>query len=142
MSIISLPDRLFEILGENARPAPLRWLAREAQAPEGAVLAALKADDRFLGLPEGLWTTRRFGATVAGLIAMRLKDQVFGPRDLRITLGVGRKEVIPLLDWLQAKRWVERVEGGCRWIGPDDPTPAPEEISEEMPESPLQEQGE
>lgn len=133
MAIISLPDRLFEILGENARPAPVRWLAREAQAPEGAVLAALKADERFLGLPEGLWTTRRFGATVAGLIALRLKDQIFGPRDLRITLGVGRKEVIPLLDWLQAKKWVERVEGGCRWIGPDNPLDGSEEASEQAP---------
>lgn len=119
MAVISLADRIEETLIQNGRPAPLRWLAREVQAPEGAVHNALKLDDRFLGLPDGLWTTRDYGNLVASIVLERLGDRIFGPRDLRIDLGIARKEVMPLLDWLKAKRWVEKVEEGYQWIGPD-----------------------
>lgn len=116
--MISLPDHLEEILTKNQRPAPVRWLAREAQAPEGAVHAALKKDERFLGLPDGLWTTRSYGGQIAGRIAEAYAGRVFGPRDLRTALGIDRREVMPLLDWLQAKKWVVKAEGGFEWIGP------------------------
>lgn len=119
MAVISLADRIEEVLVQNGRPAPLRWLAREVQAPEGAVHNALKLDDRFLGLPDGLWTTRDYGNLVASIVLERLGDRIFGPRDLRIDLGIARKEVMPLLDWLKAKRWVEKIEEGYQWIGPD-----------------------
>lgn len=119
MAVISLADRIEEVLVQNGRPAPLRWLSREVQAPEGAVHNALKLDDRFLGLPDGLWTTRNYGHLVAAIVLERLGGRIFGPRDLRIDLGIARKEVMPLLDWLKAKRWVEKVEEGYQWIGPD-----------------------
>lgn len=120
--MISLPDQLEEILSQNQRPAPVRWLAREVRAPEGAVLAALKKDERFLGLPDGLWTTRSYGCQMAGKIAGAFSSRVFGPRDLRTVLGIDRKEVMPLLDWLQAKKWVVKAEGGFEWTGPHDLT--------------------
>lgn len=128
MAVISLADRIEEVLSQNGRPAPLRWLAREVQAPEGAVHNALKLDDRFLGLPDGLWTTRHYGHLVAAIVLERLGSKIFGPRDLRIDLGIARKEVMPLLDWLKAKRWVEKVEEGYRWIGPDS-VPTFEEVT-------------
>ncbi len=118
--MLSLADHLVEILAANQRPAPIRWLAREAQAPEGAVHAALKKDERFLGLPEGLWTTREFGNEVARRIALAFGESPFGPRDLRTVLGLDRKDVMPLLDWLQAKRWAAKIDGGFQWIGPLD----------------------
>jgi len=116
--MISLPDHLEEILTQNRRPAPVRWLAREARAPEGAVHAALKKDERFLGLPDGLWTTRTYGSEMARRIAEAFGGRVFGPRDLRTVLAIDRREVMPLLDWLQAKKWAAKTEGGFKWIGP------------------------
>ncbi|RKS80519.1 selenocysteine-specific elongation factor [Motilibacter peucedani] len=101
-----------------------RLRAHPFDAPEVPELAALRLGQRELAAAETAGRLLRVGGDVVLLPdgparAMRVLaglEQPFTTSTARQALGVSRRVAVPLLEWLDARGWTRRGEGGVRQV--------------------------